>query len=69
MKLLKIQKIFKLLTDLKFALAILFLIAIASSLGSFIEQDEPILFYQQNYPIEKPIYGFINSNRITALSF
>ena len=56
MKLLKIQKIFKLLTDLKFALAILFLIAIASSLGSFIEQDEPILFYQQNYPLNQPIY-------------
>ena len=67
MKLLKIQKIFKLLTDLKFALAILFLIAIASSLGSFIEQDEPILFYQQNYPLNKPIYGFINWNLIINL--
>ena len=67
MKLLKIQKIFKLLTDLKFALAILFLIAIASSLGSFIEQDEPILFYQQNYPLNQPIYGFIDWNLIINL--
>jgi len=67
MKLLKIQKIFKLLTDLKFALAILFLIAIASSLCSFIEQDEPILFYQQNYPLNQPIYGFIDWNLIINL--
>ena len=61
------KKIIKLLTDLKFALAVLLTIAIASSLGSFIEQDEPILFYQQNYPVEKPIYGFINSNFILIL--
>lgn len=67
MKSLQTKKIIKILTDLKFALAILLVIAIASSLGSFIEQDEPIFFYQQNYPIEKPIYGFINSNFILTL--
>jgi cytochrome c biogenesis protein len=67
MKSLQTKKIIKILTDLKFALAVLLAIAIASSLGSFIEQDEPILFYQQNYPLEKPIYGFINSNFILIL--
>lgn len=67
MKSLQIKKIIKILTDLKFALAVLLAIAIASSLGSFIEQDEPIFFYQQNYPLEKPIYGFINSNFILIL--
>jgi cytochrome c biogenesis protein len=67
MKWFKVQKTFKIFTDLKFALAILFFIAIASSLGSFIEQDEPILFYEQNYPINKRIYGFIDSNLILNL--
>jgi len=67
MKLVQNKKIIKILTDLKFALAVLLAIAIASSLGSFIEQDEPKFFYEQNYPLEKPIYGFINSNFILLL--
>jgi cytochrome c biogenesis protein len=61
MRLLSIQKSLKIFTGVKFALLILTLIAIASSLGSFIEQDQPLLFYQENYPLEKPIFGFINS--------
>ena len=52
------------MTDLKFAIVIIILIAIASTLGSFIEQDEVIEFYQQNYSLEKPIYGFITSDLI-----
>ena len=67
MKLLKIQKELKIFTDLKFALVILFFIAFASSFGSFIEQDENILFYEENYPLSKPIYGFITSNFILTL--
>lgn len=62
MKFFKIQKSLKLLTDLKFAIFILGLIAISSSLGSFIEQDESIPFYQENYA--KKIYGIIDSNLI-----
>jgi len=60
MKLLKIQNSFKLFNKFSFGIAILVVIALASSIGSFIEQDEELSFYQQNYPIEKPIYGFIN---------
>ena len=67
MKLLKIQKSLKIFTDLKFALVILILIAFASSLGSFIEQDEIPSFYEETYPISKPIYGFITSNFILTL--
>ena len=59
MKLLKLHKSFKIFTNLTFALAILALIAIASSTGSFIEQDESISFYEQNY--SNPIYGFIDN--------
>ena len=68
MNLLKIkQKYLKIFTDLKFAIAILGIIAIVSSLGSFIEQDENISFYEENYPLNKPIYGFITWKTILFL--
>jgi len=67
MNFLSIKKSLKIFTDLKFAIAILLIIAIASSLGSFIEQDENSLFYKENYPIEKPIYGFITWKSILFL--
>jgi cytochrome c biogenesis protein len=67
MKLIKNQKYLKIFTNLYFAIFILILIAIASSLGSFIEQDETIDFYVQNYPLNKPIYGFITSSIILGL--
>ena len=49
----------KIFTNLKFAIVILGIIAIVSSLGSFIEQDENSSYYIDNYPLDKPIYGFI----------
>jgi cytochrome c biogenesis protein len=64
LKLIKITSFFKIFTDLKFAIFILGIIAFFSSLGSFIEQDESIKFYEENYLINKPIYGFIDSNLI-----
>jgi cytochrome c biogenesis protein len=60
MKILKIQNAFKFFNKFSFGILILVLIAAASSIGSFIEQDEDLSFYQQNYPLEKPIYGIIN---------
>lgn len=65
MKYFTVKNLFKILTDLKFALAVLGTIAIVSSFGSFIEQDESISFYQENYPTETPIYGFITWKFIT----
>ena len=67
MKLLKITKSLQIVTDLKFAIFVLIIIAISSSFGSFIEQDEPLLFYQDNYKSESPIYGFIDWKLITNL--
>jgi cytochrome c biogenesis protein len=64
MKLLKFRTIGKIFIDLKFAIFILIIISLTSSLGSIIEQDQPITFYQENYPINRPIYGFINFNLI-----
>lgn len=60
MKLFKLQKFLKIITDLRFAIFILAFIAIFSSLGTFIEQDETTFFYQKNYSLEHPIYGFID---------
>jgi cytochrome c biogenesis protein len=65
MKLLKVQKSLKILTDLKFAILILIIIALTSSIGSFIEQNEVISYYEEKY--SKPIYGFINFNFILNL--
>ena len=67
MRTLKIQKIPKILIDLKFSILILAMIALASSFGSFIEQDESTSFYEENYPVTKPIYGFITSRVILTL--
>ena len=67
MKLFIFQKGIKFLTNLKFAIFILALIALVSSFGSFIEQDEPPFFYQTNYPSNQPIYGFIDGSLIVNL--
>ena len=65
--LINLKKFIRIFTDLTFAICILILIAIGSSFGSFIEQDEPLSFYQENYPLSKPIYGFIDWKLITTL--
>jgi cytochrome c biogenesis protein len=64
MKLLKISEYLKIVSNLKFAIIVLAIIAITSSIGSLIEQDEPIAFYKENYPVTTPIYGFITSQFI-----
>ena len=69
MKLLQYKNYLKFFTDLKFAIFILGLIALISSIGSIIEQDESIEFYQTNYPLTQPIYGFIDWKLIRALGF
>lgn len=65
-----IKKIFKYLANLKLAILILLLIAFVSSIGSIIEQNKSVLFYQSNYsslifglPIWKVIL-FFNINNI-----
>jgi cytochrome c biogenesis protein len=67
MKLLKLQNSLKLFTNLKFAIGILALIAVLSSVGSLIEQDENLSFYEKNYPSSAPIYGFIDWQFIRLL--
>lgn len=54
----------KRLGDLTLAISLLLLIAVFSSLGTFIEQNKDMNFYEINYPVTKPIFGFINYNFI-----
>lgn len=67
MKFLSLQKSLKLFTGVKFALFLLACIALASSFGSFIEQDQPLLFYQENYPLNQPIFGFVTWKVLISL--
>jgi len=67
MKLFQRKNSIKILTNLKFAIVLLILISFSSSLGSIIEQEEPISFYKEKYPQANPIYGFIDSNFILLL--
>ena len=52
--------ILKSIANLKFAILLLLLIASFSIIGTIIEQDQILEYYQTNYPIEKSIFGFIN---------
>lgn len=58
------KKIFKIFLSLQFSIGLLFVISILSAIGSIIEQDETISFYQQNYSSIKPLYGIIDFNFI-----
>ena len=48
------------LANLKFAIILLFLIGFSIALGTFIEQDQSLIFYKTNYPDSNPIFGFID---------
>jgi len=53
-------KYLKFFIDLRFAIFLLLLIAFLSSIGSIVEQNESISFYEEKYKI--PIYGIIDSS-------
>lgn len=59
-----IQKIYpdrllKKLANLQLAIALLFTIGIIVAIGTIIEQDQSQTFYQNNYPENQPIFGFL----------
>nr|YP_010336912.1 c-type cytochrome biogenensis protein [Madagascaria erythrocladioides]QUE28948.1 Ccs1 [Madagascaria erythrocladioides]UNJ16497.1 c-type cytochrome biogenensis protein [Madagascaria erythrocladioides] len=53
-------KLFSMLGSLRLSIFLLFGIAIVTMLGTIIEQDKTIEFYQLNYPVSTPIFGFIS---------
>ena len=63
------QKIFRVLADLRFAIFILLLISFCSIIGTIIEQDQSVETYKINYPLIKPIFGFLSWDRILFFGF
>jgi cytochrome c biogenesis protein len=57
----------KQLGDLRFAIILLLCIATFSSLGTVIEQNKELSFYEINYPINNPIFGVVSSSLILFL--
>lgn len=56
-----------LLADLKLAIGLLLTIAVASALGTVIEQGQMAAFYQANYPEDPALFGFLSWRVILAL--
>lgn len=61
------QKVFRTLADLRFSIFILLLISCCSIIGTIIEQDQSIEIYKLNYPLTKPIFGFLSWDLILKL--
>jgi len=57
----------KQLANLNLAISLLATIGIVIALGTFIEQDQTLTFYKENYPAVNPILGFIDWHFITFL--
>lgn len=58
------QKFFRSLADLRFSIFLFLLISFCSILGTIIEQDQSIELYKINYPLIKPVFGFLTWDRI-----
>ncbi|MEM8604202.1 MAG: cytochrome c biogenesis protein [Cyanobacteria bacterium P01_H01_bin.121] len=56
-----------LLADLRLAIALLLAIAIASISGTVIEQGQSLSFYQENYPEQPALFGFLTWKFILSL--
>lgn len=54
------KELLPLLADLRLAIALLLVIAIASISGTVVEQGESLAFYQANYPEDPALFGFLD---------
>ena len=63
------QRFFKSVADLRFAIAILLIIACSSVIGTVIEQDQSIETYKLNYPLTNPVLGFLSWDIILKFGF
>ena len=61
------QQIFRTIADLRFSIFILLLISFCSIAGTVIEQDQSVEIYKTNYPLTKPVFGFLTWDRILNL--
>ena len=63
------QRFFRSLADLRFAIAILLIIASFSIIGTVIEQDQSIEVYKLNYPLTNRVFGFLSWDIIIKFGF
>ena len=56
--------ILKKIANLNITIIALLLIAFVSIIGTILEQEQTIEYYQSNYPLEKPLLGFITWKNI-----
>ena len=56
------------LADLRLAIVLLLIIAIACATGTFVEQGETLQYYQANYPEAPAKFGFLSWKVLLALS-
>ena len=63
------QRFFRSLADLRFAIAILLIIAVFSIIGTVIEQDQSIEIYKLNYPLTNKVFGFLSWDIILKFGF
>ena len=63
------QRFFRAVADLRFAIAILLIIASVSIIGTVIEQDQSIEVYKLNYPLTNKIFGFLSWDIILKFGF
>ncbi|GAB4212038.1 MAG: cytochrome c biogenesis protein [Synechococcales cyanobacterium] len=62
-----LRELLPLLANLKLAIGLLLGIAATSALGTVIEQDETLAFYQENYPEHPALFGFLSWKVIALL--
>lgn len=60
------RELVSLLANLRFAVALLLLIALFSVVGTVIEQGQTLDFYRENYPLQPALFGFLTYERILA---
>lgn len=53
------KKIVATIADLRLAIVLLLIIAIFSISGTVIEQNQPLIYYQENYPENPALFGFL----------
>ena len=59
----------KKLANLQLAITLLFTIGLTIAIGTIIEQDQSLTFYKENYPTDKPLFGFLTWKLVTLLNF
>lgn len=62
------RKILALLSNLRFAITILLIIAGLSIFGTVIEQNQSLEFYKENYPENRAVFGILNWQIIKFLN-